>query len=99
MSGLGINPAGGNEGSEAAEERPLQGKSFVLTGTLSTMGRDEASAKIRALGGSVAGAVSRKTTYLVAGANTGATKTARAAELGVAVLDEEAFLRMLGEQH
>lgn len=99
MNGLGINPAGGNEGSEAAEERPLQGKSFVLTGTLSTMGRDEASAKIRALGGAVAGAVSRKTTYLVAGANTGATKTSRAAELGVAVLDEEAFLRMLGEQH
>jgi DNA ligase (NAD+) len=60
------------------------------------MDRDTASAKIRALGGNVASSVSRNTTFLVAGANTGAKKTERAAELGVQVIDEEAFLAMLG---
>ncbi len=95
MRKLGINPLGDNAGSAETANGPLAGKTFVLTGTLTTMGRDEASARIRALGGTAAGAVSKKTTYLVAGANTGATKTAKAQELGVEVIDEETFLRMI----
>ena len=95
MNRLGINPIGDNAGDAQTASGPLAGKVFVLTGTLTSMGREEASARIRALGGTAAGAVSKKTTYLVAGANTGATKTAKATELGVQVIDEETFLRML----
>ena len=73
----------------------MAGKTFVLTGTLASMDRETASAKIRAKGGAVASSVSRNTTYLVAGANTGARKTEKAAQLGVQVIDEEAFLKML----
>jgi len=76
----------------------LSGKTFVLTGTLTSMDRESAAAKIRALGGSVAAAVSKNTTYLVAGENTGARKTEKATELGVAVIDEKQFLEMLGEK-
>ncbi len=94
---LGIHPQGGDEGAEATGEKPLKEMVFVLTGTLASMGRTQAAAKIRALGGAVSDSVSRKTTYLVAGENTGATKTNRARELGVQVLDEAGLLRLLGE--
>lgn len=70
----------------------------MLTGTLTSMDRETAAAKIRAMGGSVASSVSKNTTYLVAGDNTGARKTEKAAELGVAVLDEKQFIEMLGEK-
>ena len=103
LDALGIDPKGDNAGAEAgptqdgADGPSLAGKTFVLTGTLASMDRDTASAKIRALGGNVASSVSRNTTFLVAGANTGARKTEKAAELGVAVIDEAAFLKMIGE--
>lgn len=70
------------------------GKTFVLTGTLSTMTRDEASEKIRERGGSVSSSVSQNTTYVVAGENAG-SKRAKADALGVQVLTEAEFVTML----
>ena len=82
----------------AAAERPagpLAGKSFVLTGTLATLTRDEARELIESRGGKVSGSVSKATDYVVAGSDPG-SKLARAVELGVTILDE-AGLRVLGQ--
>lgn len=95
---LGIAPKGGvqdRENTSAGKGGSLSGKTFVLTGTLLSMSRDEAQERIRVLGGTATGSVSRNTDYLVAGENTGARKTEKARELGVTVIDENAFLRML----
>ena len=73
----------------------LAGQTFVLTGTLPNMTRDEASALIKAHGGKVSGSVSKKTSYVVAGEEAG-SKLTKARELGVAVIDEAALLSMLG---
>ena len=70
------------------------GKTFVLTGTLPTLTRDEASALIKAQGGKVSGSVSKKTDFVVAGEAAG-SKLTKAQELGVTVIDEETLLRML----
>ncbi len=76
--------------SEAAA-RALEGKTFVLTGTLASMSRAEATARIEALGGKVSGSVSRKTDVVISGSDTG-SKLDRAKELGVAVWSEAEFL-------
>ena len=73
---------------------PLSGKTFVLTGTLPTLTRDEAAARIAARGGKVSGSVSAKTDFVVAGDAAGG-KLAKARELGISVLDEEGFRRLL----
>ncbi len=77
------------------EVLPLSGKTFVLTGALS-MSRDEAKERLEKLGAKVSGSVSKKTDYVVAGAEAG-SKLGKARELNVAVLDEQTFLQMLKE--
>ncbi len=73
---------------------PLAGKSFVLTGTLASMDREAAKEKIRAKGGDISESVSKKTSYVVAGAEPGSKKE-KAEKLGVPVLDEKDFLKLL----
>lgn len=75
-------------------EQPLANVTFVLTGTLDSMSRDEARDKLTALGAKVTGSVSKKTDYVVAGADAG-SKLDKARELGIEILEEEAFLRLL----
>lgn len=77
-----------------ASARTLEGKTFVLTGTLQTMSRDGAKNRLQALGAKVTGRVSKKTDYVVAGANPG-SKLTRARELEVAVLDEAGLTELL----
>ncbi|MDR3571011.1 MAG: NAD-dependent DNA ligase LigA [Candidatus Pacebacteria bacterium] len=72
---------------------PLAGKTYVVTGTLESMSREEAEAKLRELGAKVAGSVSKKTTAVIAGESAG-SKLAKAKELGVEVLDENALVRL-----
>jgi DNA ligase (NAD+) len=83
---------------EGAPQRPssgpLTGRTFVLTGTLPTLSRDEAKALLEAAGATVAGSVSKKTDYVVAGADAG-SKLARAQALGVAVIDEQQMRALL----
>jgi DNA ligase (NAD+) len=81
----------------AAGEQPLAGLTFVLTGTLDTLQREQAEDALRALGAKAAGSVSKKTSYLVAGSDAG-SKLRKAAELGIAVLDEAALQRILKEK-
>ncbi len=84
------------EPAASADDKPLSGKTFVITGTLPTLSRDEAKDRLEAAGAKVSGSVSKKTTYLVAGAEAG-SKLEKATELGVAVLDEAGLLAMLGQ--
>ncbi|MHB1292854.1 MAG: NAD-dependent DNA ligase LigA [Sulfuricella sp.] len=76
---------------------PISGKTFVLTGTLPSLTRDEAKEKIEALGGKVSGSVSKKTDYVVAGAEAG-SKLVKAQELGVVILDEAGLMELLEEK-
>jgi DNA ligase (NAD+) len=78
--------------------RPLDGKQFVLTGTLPHYSRDEAQRLIEAAGGRVIGSVSKKTDYLLAGDDPGATKVEKAKSLGVPSIDEGALMRLLGKE-
>jgi DNA ligase (NAD+) len=79
----------------AARSDALSGKTFVLTGALASMSRDDAGDRIRERGGKVSGSVSKKTDYVVVGAEPG-SKLRKATELGVTILDEDEFLRMIG---
>jgi DNA ligase (NAD+) len=79
---------------EAAATSRIAGKTFVLTGTLPTLSREEAKEKIEAQGGKVSGSVSKKTDYVVAGADAG-SKLAKAQELGVNVIDENGLKSLL----
>jgi DNA ligase (NAD+) len=90
----GIRTAGG-EVSPSAVPGTLAGKTFVLTGTLGSLSREDASAAIEARGGRVTGSVSTKTSYVVVGADPG-SKLDKARTLGVAILDEAALLRLIG---
>ncbi|MEO6519327.1 MAG: NAD-dependent DNA ligase LigA [Pseudoxanthomonas sp.] len=83
--------------SETAAHGPMEGKSVVLTGSLSSMTRDEAGARLEALGAKIAGSVSRKTSLVVAGEAAG-SKLAKAEELGIEIWDEAALLGFL-ENH
>jgi DNA ligase (NAD+) len=85
----GIDPQG-----TVATAGPFTGKTFVLTGTLPTLKREEAEQRILAAGGKVSGSVSKKTGYVLAGAEAG-SKLEKAKELGVPVIDEAEFLRMV----
>ncbi len=82
------------DGARRPAEGPLTGKTFVITGTLAAMSRDEARDRIVALGGKVSGSVSKKTSGVIVGADPG-SKAQKAAELAVPVLDEAAFLRLI----
>lgn len=81
-------------GTEVEEETVFSGKTFVLTGTLDTITRDEAKEKIEALGGNCTGSVSKKTNVVIAGHDAG-SKLVKAEELGIEIWNEEAFLNYL----
>ncbi len=80
----------------AAPAGPFAGMTFVLTGTLPTLTREQATAKIEALGGKASGSVSKKTSYVLAGEDAG-SKLDKAQKFGVKIIDEPEFLRMCGE--
>jgi DNA ligase (NAD+) len=81
---------------KAVGDARFAGKTFVFTGTLSTMSREEGEALVRKLGGKTSGSVSKKTTYVVAGESAG-SKLEKAQELGVTVLTETDFTRISGK--
>ncbi len=91
---LRIQPKAEKISAKRAAELPLAGKTFVLTGALPSMTREEATEKIEALGGHVTGSVSKKTDYVLAGSEPG-SKLEKANELGVRVIDEREFRKML----
>ncbi len=91
MKELNIRPQ--SQKAAAKTGLPFSGKTFVLTGTLPSLKREEAAARIEALGGKVTGSVSRNTSFVLAGAEAG-SKLEKAAELGIKVIDEAEFLKM-----
>jgi len=94
MKQLGIEPKSEKISAKKAAALPLAGKTFVLTGTLSSLTREEATEKIEALGGHVTGSVSKKTDYVLAGTDPG-SKFDKARELGVKIIDEGEFRQMV----
>ena len=86
---LGVTPVYEKSGGQ------LEGVNFAITGTLKTMSRDEAAAKIRALGGVFQSSVGKDTAYLVAGGKVGASKQQKAEKFGTKIIDETAFLELL----
>jgi DNA ligase (NAD+) len=91
---LNITPHSEKAAMAATTKGAFAGKTFVLTGTLPTLTREEATAKIEAAGGKVTGSVSKKTDFVLAGAEAG-SKLTKAQELGVKILDEAEFAAML----
>ncbi len=94
MKELGIEPKSEQVSAKKAAALPLAGKTFVLTGTLPLMTREEATEKIEAHGGHVTGSVSKKTDYVLAGTEPG-SKFDKAKELGVKIIDEAEFRKIL----
>ena len=92
LSQLGVNAT---PEVTVQQDGPLSGLTFVITGTLASMGRHDAESLVERLGGRAAGSVSKKTDYLVAGENAG-SKLERAQALGVKIIDEQEFLAMTG---
>jgi DNA ligase (NAD+) len=90
---LGIHPASEVTSASNAAELPFTGKTFVLTGTLPGMSREEASARIASLGGKVSGSVSGNTDYVLAGEEAG-SKLEKALKLGVKIIGEKEFVEM-----
>jgi DNA ligase (NAD+) len=91
---LGIQPKSEKVSARKVAELPLAGKTFVLTGALSSMTREEATEEIEALGGKVSSGVSKKTNYVLAGEDAG-SKLAKAKQIGIRILDEAEFRKML----
>jgi DNA ligase (NAD+) len=83
--------------SEGRSSKGIAGKKFVLTGTLPRLAREDAKSRIEGEGGRVVGSVSKKTDYVVAGADPG-SKLDKARELGIPVLDEDGLLKLLDEK-
>jgi DNA ligase (NAD+) len=85
---------------QAASEQsgPLSGKNFVVTGSMESLSRDEAAELIRALGGTFQSSVGKETDYLVVGENVGASKLAKADKLGTKQINEQDFLKLIGEK-
>jgi DNA ligase (NAD+) len=83
--------------ADRAGSREFEGKTFVLTGRLSSLSRDDAGDLIRARGGSVSGSVSKKTDFVVVGEDAG-SKLKKATELGLQTLDEDQFLALVGRK-
>jgi len=81
---------------KSVDEQPLAGKTFVVTGTLETMGRNDAKTALLNLGAKVSGSVSKKTDYVVVGDNPG-SKATKAADLGISILDEKALIKLLAQ--
>jgi DNA ligase (NAD+) len=91
LANAGVEPAA--PAKRTASSQSLAGKTFVLTGTLPTLTRDEAAARIEAAGGKVSSSVSKKTSYVLAGDEAG-SKLAKARELGIPVIGEADFLAL-----
>jgi DNA ligase (NAD+) len=87
----------GEEVPEDVGGGPLEGVTLVVSGTLEGFTREEAEAAIEAAGGRATGSVSAKTTALVVGESPGASKVNRATELGIPIIDEATFVRLLEE--
>ncbi|CAG7633424.1 DNA ligase [Paenibacillus solanacearum] len=93
----GVQPRAEEKLAAASENNPFYGKTVVLTGTLSTMGREDCAKKLERLGAKVTGSVSKKTDILIAGESAG-SKLTKAQELGIRIIDnEEELLQLLGE--
>ena len=90
---LGVEPV-----AEDTANLPLSGNSYIVTGTLESMGREAAEDRLRELGATVTGSVTKTTTALIAGAKPGKGKTDKAAKLGIPTIDEAAFLELIGQQ-
>jgi DNA ligase (NAD+) len=94
LAGAGVNMTTSQPDPGTGAAGPLAGKTFVLTGTLATMTREDAEAAIERLGGKVSGSVSRKTSYLVVGEEAG-SKLEKARTLGVQTLSEDEFRALI----